>query len=155
MYTTALAERYVPTLVKEIKCFGQVETGKAVDTIFLGGGTPSLLSPAQLEMILSAVEERFVVSPGAEVTMEMNPGTVTPETLHAYRQLGVNRASFGAQTFDDNELARLGRSHTAEDTRRTFRDLRDAGFDNVSFDLIAGLPGQTLSGWRRNLDEAR
>ena len=154
MYTTALAERYVPTLVKEIKCFGQVETGKAVDTIFLGGGTPSLLSPAQLEMILGAVEERFVVSPGAEVTMEMNPGTVTPETLHAYRQLGVNRASFGAQTFNDNELARLGRSHTAEDTRRTFRDLRDAGFDNVSFDLIAGLPGQTLSGWRRNLDEA-
>src|SRR6267378_152223 len=154
MYTTALAERYVPTLVKEIKCFGQVETGKAVDTIFLGGGTPSLLSPAQLEMIVSAVEERFVVSPGAEVTMEMNPGTVTPETLHAYRQLGVNRASFGAQTFDDNELARLGRSHTAEDTRRTFRDLRDAGFDNVSFDLIAGLPGQTLDGWSRNLDEA-
>jgi oxygen-independent coproporphyrinogen-3 oxidase len=154
MYTTALAERYVPNLVKEIKCFGQVETGKVVDTIFFGGGTPSLLSPAQLEMVLSAVEERFVVSAGAEVTMEMNPGTVTPETLHAYRQLGVNRASFGAQTFDDNELARLGRSHTADDTRRTFRELRDAGFDNVSFDLIAGLPSQTLSGWRRNLDEA-
>jgi oxygen-independent coproporphyrinogen-3 oxidase len=154
IYTSALAERYVPNLVKEIKCFGQVEKAESVDSIFFGGGTPSLLSPAQLEMILTAVDQRFVVSAEAEVTMEMNPGTVTPETLHAYRQLGVNRASFGAQTFDDNELARLGRSHTADDTHRTFRDLRDAGFDNVSFDLIAGLPGQTLSGWRRNLDEA-
>src|SRR5688572_26786079 len=84
----------------------------------------------------------------------MNPGTVTEETLVAFQQLGVNRASFGAQTFDDHELARLGRSHTADDTRRTFHYLRGAGFDNVSFDLIAGLPGQTLDGWNRNLDEA-
>jgi oxygen-independent coproporphyrinogen-3 oxidase len=131
-----------------------VEKAERVDSIFFGGGTPSLLAPAQLEMILTAVEERFVVSAEAEVTMEMNPGTVTPETLHAYRQVGVNRASFGAQTFDDRELARLGRSHTADDTRRTFRELRDAGFDNVSFDLIAGLPGQTLEGWLRNLEES-
>ena len=154
MYTSALAERYVPNLAKEIKSFHEVETAETVDTIFFGGGTPSLLSPAQVEMILNAVEERFTVSAGAEVTMEMNPGTVSGETLSAYRRLGVNRASFGAQTFDDNELARLGRSHTADDTRRTFRYLRDAGFDNVSFDLIAGLPGQTLDGWSRNLDEA-
>jgi oxygen-independent coproporphyrinogen-3 oxidase len=134
--------------------FARVEQAEPVDTIFFGGGTPSLLSSPQVEMILTAVNERFEVSADAEVTMEMNPGTVTPETLHAYRQLGVNRASFGAQTFDDGELARLGRSHTADDTRRTFRYLRDAGFDNVSFDLIAGLPGQTLAGWSRNLDEA-
>lgn len=154
MYTPALAERYVPNLAKEIKSFSEVETAETVDTIFFGGGTPSLLSPAQVDMILNAVEERFTVSAGAEITMEMNPGTVTPETLSTYRQSGINRASFGAQTFDDNELARLGRSHTADDTRRTFRYLRDAGFDNVSFDLIAGLPGQTLDGWRRNLDEA-
>lgn len=154
MYTSALAERYVFNLVKEIKSFGAVETAETVDTIFFGGGTPSLLSPAQVEMILNAVVERFTVSAGAEITMEMNPGTVTPKTLNAFRQLGVNRASFGAQTFDDNELARLGRSHSAHDTRRTFRYLRDAGFDNVSFDLIAGLPGQTLDGWSRNLDEA-
>ena len=154
MYTAALAERYVPALAKEIESFGQVEIPSTVDTIFFGGGTPSLLSSAQVETILNAVDERFTVSADAEVTMEMNPGTVVPETLSAYRQLGVNRASFGAQTFDDNELARLGRSHTADDTRRTFRYLRDAGFDNVSFDLIAGLPGQTLDGWNRNLDEA-
>ena len=154
MYTSALAERYVPNLAREIKTFSEVETPETVDTIFFGGGTPSLLSAAQVETILNALQERFLVSAEAEVTMEMNPGTVTPETLQAYRQLGVNRASFGAQTFDDSELARLGRSHTADDTRRTFRYLRDAGFDNVSFDLIAGLPGQTLEGWSRNLDEA-
>jgi oxygen-independent coproporphyrinogen-3 oxidase len=72
----------------------------------------------------------------------------------AFRSLGINRASFGAQTFDDRELAKLGRSHTAADTRRTFADLRTAGFENINFDLIAGLPGQTLLGWQRNVDEA-
>ena len=115
MYTAALAQHYVPHLAKEIKSFGTVEKPSTVDTIFFGGGTPSLLTSAQLETILNAVLERFAVSSGAEVTMEMNPGTVAPETLSAYRNLGVNRASFGAQTFDDNELARLGRSHTADD----------------------------------------
>ena len=154
MYTSVLAERYVANLVKEIMSFGGIETTETVNTIFFGGGTPSLLSPTQVEMILNAVVERFAVSAGAEITMEMNPGTVTPKTLNAFRQLGINRASFGAQTFDDSELARLGRSHSADDTRRTFGYLRDAGFDNVSFDLIAGLPGQTLDGWSRNLDEA-
>ncbi|MEP6707602.1 MAG: radical SAM family heme chaperone HemW [Pyrinomonadaceae bacterium] len=154
LYTSALADRYVPSLVNEIKSFRGVETAETVDTIFFGGGTPSLLSPIQVETILDAVQERFEVSTGAEITIEINPGTVSLEILKAFRQLGVNRASFGAQTFDDHELARLGRSHSADDTRRTFRYLRDAGFDNVSFDLIAGLPGQTLDGWNRNLDEA-
>jgi oxygen-independent coproporphyrinogen III oxidase len=154
MYESAMADRYVLNLAREIELFGEVELAEPVDTIFFGGGTPSLLSPVQVETILKAVQGRFIVSAGAEVTMEMNPGTVTPEGLAAFRRLGVNRASFGAQTFDDNELARLGRSHSADDTRRTFAHLREAGFDNVSFDLIAGLPGQTLAGWRRNLDEA-
>jgi len=154
MYTSALAERYVANLAKEIKSFSEVEDAETVDTIFFGGGTPSLLSPSQVEMILNAVGERFTVAAHAEITMEMIPGTVTPKTLKAFRQLGINRASFGAQTFDDNELARLGRSHTADDTHLTFRYLREAGFDNISFDLIAGLPGQTLDGWSRNLEEA-
>ncbi|HEV2884523.1 MAG TPA: radical SAM family heme chaperone HemW, partial [Pyrinomonadaceae bacterium] len=153
MYTADLAERYVRSLVKEIESFGE-DSKRPVDTIYFGGGTPSLLSPAQLETLLRIVSERFTVSPGVEVTMEMNPGTVTPEKLADFKTLGINRASFGAQTFNDSELARLGRSHTAQETRQTFRYLRDAGFDNVSFDLIAGLPGQTLDGWHRNLDEA-
>jgi oxygen-independent coproporphyrinogen III oxidase len=125
-----------------------------VDTIYFGGGTPSLLAPAQIERIIGAVRSAFDVSPGAEITMEMNPATVTPETLAAYRGLGVNRASFGVQTFDDRALKLLARGHDADDARNTFRLLREAGFDNVSFDLIAGLPGQALDDWEQNLDGA-
>jgi oxygen-independent coproporphyrinogen-3 oxidase len=154
MYEAATAERYVLSIVSEIESWREVENVGCVDTIYFGGGTPSLLSPAQVETLLQTVHARFTVSDSAEVTMEINPGTVTREMLESFRRLGVNRASFGAQTFDDGELARLGRSHSADDTRRTFRYLRDAGFDNVSFDLIAGLPGQTMAGWQRNLDEA-
>jgi oxygen-independent coproporphyrinogen-3 oxidase len=154
MYSAAMAERYVLSLVNEIGSWCEVEPPETVDTIYFGGGTPSLLSPVQLETLLKAVSKRFTVLDNAEVTIEINPGTVTPAALAAFRALGVNRASFGAQTFDDGELARLGRSHTADETRRTFRYLRDAGFDNISFDLIAGLPGQTMAGWRRNLAEA-
>ncbi|MGH9931868.1 MAG: radical SAM family heme chaperone HemW [Pyrinomonadaceae bacterium] len=154
MYHAETAERYVRILVNEIGSWRLVEPPETVDTIYFGGGTPSLLSPGQLENLLNAVHQRFAVSANAEVTIEINPGSATPERLAAFRSLGVNRASFGAQTFDDSELARLGRSHSSDDTRRTFRYLRDAGFDNVSFDLIAGLPGQTMAGWRRNLDEA-
>lgn len=154
MYSAAMAERYVLSLINEIGSWREVEPPENVDTIYFGGGTPSLLSPAQLETLLNAVRERFTVSADAEVSIEINPGSVTHEALAAFRGLGINRASFGAQTFDDGELARLGRSHTSDDTRRTFRYLRDAGFDNISFDLIAGLPGQTMAGWRRNLDEA-
>jgi oxygen-independent coproporphyrinogen-3 oxidase len=154
MYSAEASGRYVRALLSEIESWGVADPPEPVDTIYFGGGTPSLLSPGQLETLLNAVYKRFKLAPNAEVTMEINPGTVTEETLAAFRSLGVNRASFGAQTFDDNELARLGRSHSAEDTRRTFQHLRDAGFRNVSFDLIAGLPGQTMAGWRRNLDES-
>lgn len=142
------------SVVNEIASWCEVDQPKAVDTIYFGGGTPSLLSPAQLDALLKGVRKRFDVSPNAEVTMEMNPGTVSQKTLTVFRELGINRASFGAQTFDDRELARLGRSHTVADTRQTFLLLREAGFTNVSFDLIAGLPGQTLSAWLHNLDEA-
>ncbi|MDQ6653345.1 MAG: radical SAM family heme chaperone HemW [Acidobacteriota bacterium] len=154
MYSATLAERYVLSVAKEISNWSLIGKAETIDTIYFGGGTPSLLSPFQLKTLLEAVRGRFEVSSGAEVTMEMNPGTVTPETLIEFRKLGVNRASFGAQTFNDLELARLGRSHTSDDTRRTFRYLRDCGFDNASFDLIAALPGQTMAGWKRNLDEA-
>lgn len=159
-YDGPLAERYVRAVAHEIKGFdaagklSQINANDEVDTIYFGGGTPSLLSPAQVERLLRAVHERFRVAPGAEVTMEMNPGTVTQDALREYRRLGVNRASFGAQTFDDRELKRLGRRHTAEDVRRTIQDLRAAGFVNISFDLIAGLPAQSLAAWAHNLREA-
>ncbi|HEX5602606.1 MAG TPA: radical SAM family heme chaperone HemW [Pyrinomonadaceae bacterium] len=152
LYQSELAERYVQGLVNEIK--GSRYAGEVVETIYFGGGTPSLLAPAQLERILASLYERFKIASGAEITLEINPGSATPEKLRAFRSLGVNRASFGAQTFDDAELAKLGRSHNSADTLRTFAHLREAGFENVSFDLIAGLPGQTLEGWQQNIKQA-
>jgi oxygen-independent coproporphyrinogen-3 oxidase len=152
IYQSELAERYVRALVDEIE--SSQLSGAGVETIYFGGGTPSLLEPAQLQRIVTALRERFDIDTAAEITLEINPGSVTPAKLREFRELGINRASFGAQTFDDRELAKLGRSHTAADARRTFHDLRAAGFANVSFDLIAGLPGQTLAGWERNVAEA-
>lgn len=154
-------ERYVKALVREIDLFRsgtveQMEQGgtKAIDTVYFGGGTPSLLSADQVERIIVAVKDKFDLSTDHEITMEMNPATVTLETLRHYRSLGVNRASFGVQTFNDRSLKLLARGHDANDARETFKMLRDAGFDNVSFDLIAGLPNQTLADWEKNLDEA-
>jgi oxygen-independent coproporphyrinogen-3 oxidase len=159
-----IVESYVSALVKEIGNFDNaakplltIVASSAltdVDTIYFGGGTPSLLSPKQLEKILNSFHKKFSCVADAEITMEMNPATVTLETLKDYKNLGVNRASFGAQTFDDTELKRLGRKHTASDVRETIELLRAAGFTNVSFDLIAGLPRQTLKDWERNLGEA-
>jgi len=180
MYESDLAETYVVALCCEISKWKEIENPFAVDTIYFGGGTPSLLAPAQIERILKAVHERFEVVNGAEVTIELNPGSVgaqqanihrrDPENaevaqrnnetelplrkLHDFRRLGINRASFGAQTFDDQELKQLGRTHTSADIPATFQRLREAGFEDINFDLIAGLPGQTLRGWKRNLDLA-
>jgi len=113
-----------------------------------------MLSPHQIERIVETVRECFDVSSDAEVTMEINPGSVTDAVLKEFRDAGINRASFGAQTFDDVELARLGRAHDSVDITKTFHLLRAAGFDNVSFDLIAGLPGQLMSTWERNVERA-
>jgi len=171
MYEAAAADRYVPALVKEIERWQEVAAPAEIDTIYFGGGTPSLLSLAQLESILTVVRRRFVVAAGAEITVEINPGdggthpsqqSANPtENLQSQkrffrglRDLGVNRASFGAQTFNDRELKLLGRTHDGRDIRTTFETLRGCGFDNISFDLIAGLPGQTLGGWKENLDHA-
>src|SRR5215217_5604952 len=152
LYQSELAERYVRALINEIQT--SRNNGENVDTIYFGGGTPSLLGPSQLERILAALYDSFKIATGPEITLEINPGSATPEKLRAFCSLGVNRASFGAQTFDNAELAKLGRSHDSAAALRTFADLRDAGFANVSFDLIAGLPGQTLTGWQRNIKQA-
>jgi oxygen-independent coproporphyrinogen-3 oxidase len=160
MYEGAAAERYVRALTKEISGWNELDSPQSVDTIYLGGGTPSLLSVQQLEMLLSAVRGRFVVEENVEITLEINPGDGGVDrqsrlaTMCDWRQLGINRASFGAQTFDDEELKMLGRTHDAVDIGQTFELLRDAGFANINFDLIAGLPHQTLAGWKRNLRRA-
>ncbi len=153
-------ERYTEALCTELHRFSDanpkshIPNPKSVGSIYFGGGTPSLLSPAQVKRILESVRTQFDVAADSEITMEMNPATVTAETLAGYRSLGVNRASFGVQTFDDHDLKLLARGHDANDARTTFRLLREAGFDNISFDLIAGLPGQSLENWESNLGEA-
>ncbi len=148
-----VVDRYVDAICFEIHDF-RSEIPCGIDTIYFGGGTPSLLTPAQLEQTIQCIRSRFTVSAFAEITMEMNPATVTPESLAQYRDLGVNRASFGVQSFDGRQLQLLGRGHDVKDVRETIRTLREAGFANVSFDLIAGLPDQTPDQWNRDLDEA-
>jgi oxygen-independent coproporphyrinogen III oxidase len=152
IYESEIAARYVEALVREIAA--SPYRSQRVDTVYFGGGTPSMLSPTQIERIMETVADSFAVDSAAEVTMEINPGSVTEQQLIAFKNTGVNRASFGAQTFDDRELAKLGRSHTSADTLKTFEALRAAGFANINFDLIAGLPGQTIFGWQRNVELA-
>lgn len=156
-------ERYTAALCAEISNFkiqnsnpkSQIPNPKPeIETIYFGGGTPSLLSAKQLEKILEAIHQKFTVESKIEFTLEMNPATVTLEKLRDFRGLGVNRASFGVQTFNDRALKLLARGHDANDARRTFELLRTSGFDNISFDLIAGLPNQTLQDWEKNLTEA-
>jgi len=160
MYEGALAERYVAAVISEIESWREVAAPSPVDTVYFGGGTPSLLAPAQIESILTAVRSRFEIVAGAEITLEINPGdggasaAAKQQNFSELRGLGVNRASFGAQTFDGRDLKQLGRTHSADDIPKTFQQLRDAGFANLNFDLIAGLPGQTLAGWQRNLEQA-
>lgn len=162
IYDPDRAEQYTNSLIKEIYLWHEVETPELIDTIYFGGGTPSLLAPRQLERVIETLTSSFKIELKAEITIEINPGFAgssvsaesSEETLKAFRQLGINRASFGAQTFNDRDLARLGRSHTSADSIQTFNSLRRAGFDNISFDLIAGLPGQTMGGWEHNLEQA-
>jgi oxygen-independent coproporphyrinogen-3 oxidase len=153
-YDEALAARYLPALEREIRVAGARDGRPRADTIFFGGGTPSLLPAAELAGLLSALRDAFDVAPDAEITVEMNPGTLTPEKLGVYREAGVTRASVGVQSFDDDELRSIGRVHDADEARAAVRMLREAGFDNVSLDLIAGLPNQSREVWRHNLDEA-
>jgi oxygen-independent coproporphyrinogen-3 oxidase len=127
--------------------------GKAAifKTVYLGGGTPSLLRPRQIERILTELHSRFRVAPDAEVTLEANPGTVTLETLGAYRAVGISRLSIGVQSFDDRELCAIGRIHDRAEALRCVELARTAGFKNLGIDLIYSIPGQTLEQWEQNL----
>ena len=123
-----------------------------IETIFLGGGTPSLLEPEDMAGLLDAVRERFAVGPDAEVTVECNPESVSRGKLAAYRAAGVNRISLGVQSLDDRILPRLGRLHDARGARAAFEAAREAGCDNVSVDLMYGLPAQDPDTWSRSVE---
>jgi oxygen-independent coproporphyrinogen-3 oxidase len=124
------------------------------DTIYFGGGTPSLLEGAEVARLLGACAESFHLAPDLEVTLEANPETVTMERLEAFHAAGVNRISFGVQSFRDDELRRLSRLHDAARAREALHEARDAGFDNVSLDLMMWLPGQRVHEWLESVDEA-
>jgi len=148
---TQSVEDFLGGLVREIALRGERYGTAVYDTVFFGGGTPSLLTPRQLADILRQLHRTFRISPDAEITLETNPGTVTRQTLRAFRALGVNRLSVGVQSFHDRELAVLGRIHDGEAARQCVRDARDAGFPAVGMDLIYSIPGQTLADWDASL----
>jgi oxygen-independent coproporphyrinogen-3 oxidase len=126
----------------------------AVHSIFFGGGTPSLLGPAQIRTVLDACQERFRLAAGAEVTVEANPGDLDAGRVAAYLAAGVNRLSLGIQSFDDRLLRLLGRRHTALEAEQAFRQARAGGAANISLDLMYGLPGQSAAHWRATLERA-
>src|SRR5436190_10145208 len=153
LFDAALKERYVEALVQEIARAGQAgRAGEAADTIYFGGGTPSLLEPGDVARIIAACEAAFDLAADREVTLEANPETVSEARLAAFRTAGVNRLSFGVQSFLDDELRRLGRLHGAERAREALAEARRCGFDNVSLDLMMWLPGQSVAQWLQSVD---
>lgn len=146
---------YTRALLKEIGFYGQ-KYGKEfkADSIFFGGGTPSLMEPEFMEKILKALKRNFFIAQNSEITVECNPATLTEEKLLEYRRLGVNRLSIGAQSFDDEILRGLGRVHKAGDITETFELARSCGFDNISLDLMFAVPGQNMANWRASVKKA-
>ncbi|HWO01058.1 MAG TPA: coproporphyrinogen-III oxidase family protein [Blastocatellia bacterium] len=156
-----VAARYVAAVRDEIAWWGRTMAGQSsaekrteIDTIYFGGGTPSLIEAQQIVSLVKACRAAFEVSPDAEITIEINPATLAPPKLETWLRGGINRASVGVQSFIDRELVSLSRTHTASAARRTIEVLRQAGFNNISLDLIAGLPEQTLEDWEWNLRQA-
>lgn len=152
----SLVARYVEAVQPEVRIASRNAevAGRTVATIFFGGGTPSLIQTEQLRRIIDQCYTAFDVAPGAEVTLEANPGTVCPDKLQALRQAGFNRISIGAQSFQPHILQRLGRTHTAEESVVCIRAARDAGFENVSLDLISSVPGGSVDDWKSDLEMA-
>jgi oxygen-independent coproporphyrinogen-3 oxidase len=139
----APTDRYLDALVVDLDTESDRADGREIETVFLGGGTPSLFAPAQIARLIEAVDARLRLAPRAEITMEANPGTVECGSPAGYRAAGINRVSIGAQSFDDASLQRLGRIHSSQDIRRSVDEFIAAGFDNLNLDLMHGLPGQT------------
>jgi oxygen-independent coproporphyrinogen III oxidase len=151
---TVLKDRYLTALRREIGMASRRPHATAVDTIYLGGGTPSVLTPEEIDRILSEIGRCFTVAEDAERTIEVNPGTTTRESLGMLRQLGMNRISIGVQSFDDRVLSFLGRIHTVAEARSCIETAREVGFENISIDLICAIPGQSRRGWENTLTAA-
>ena len=149
-------EQYVDKLIEEIKAhktYTVQASDTKVSTIFLGGGTPSILEARQIIKIFETLRTTFDIAENAEITIEANPGTVTTEKLQAYKQCGINRISFGLQSTNNEELKLLGRIHTYEEFLESFQLARECGFENINVDLISAIPKQTLSSWEETLQK--
>lgn len=155
-YDPAGAGVYIEALLKEMSLWREELSGeeREVSTLYIGGGTPTCLRAGELAAVIEEVSRCFLPLPGWEVTVEANPGTVDAEYLKTLRRAGVNRLSLGVQSFDDRLLKILGRAHSARCARQALYWAREAGFDNLSIDLIYGIPGQAHSTWRSTLKEA-
>lgn len=144
---------YLDSLRAEIN-LRQADAPQGVSTLFIGGGTPTALNEEEMAVFLEILRQGFDLEESEERTMEGNPGTLTPEKLTLMRRQGINRISLGAQSFNDFLLRQIGRIHTAQEIREGVRQVREAGFNNLNLDLMFGLPGQTLTDWRKTLEEA-
>ncbi len=151
--TSPTISQYVDRLIAEIQATPVIEADP-LETVFFGGGTPSLLAVSQIETILDAVDQRFGIAPAAEISMEMDPATFELGHAQGYRAAGINRVSLGVQAFQDEVLAASGRFHRRKDIFRAVEILQQADFSNFSLDLISGLPHQTLENWQTTLTEA-
>lgn len=149
---------YLAALHQEILCCGKDREDSLVTSVFVGGGTPSLLTGDEVASLFRILRQQFVFSEDAEITLEANPGTLTGANLKGYRKAGVNRLSIGCQSVHDDELQRLGRIHRFADFQESFALARKAGFANINVDLMSALPGQDLASWedclRRVMDFA-
>jgi oxygen-independent coproporphyrinogen-3 oxidase len=144
---TGSVETYLSALDAEIAVREAQAREVTFETVYFGGGTPSLLTPSQIQRIMNSLRSAFEILSGAEVTLEVNPGTVTADTLSGFRQTGINRLSIGIQSFRDEELRFLGRIHDSRQASQCIDAAREAGFQNISIDLIYSLPGQTTAEW--------
>jgi oxygen-independent coproporphyrinogen-3 oxidase len=146
-------KQYVEKLLSDLESLLPSVWGRRLTSVFIGGGTPSLFSPQSIDTLLSGVRARMPLEPGAEITLEANPGTVEAARFRGFRDAGVNRLSIGVQSFDDRMLAALGRIHSAEEAKRAI-DAARATFDNVNIDLMYGLPAQTMAMARADIEAA-
>lgn len=145
-------KRYTEALIKEIQERARALRGYNITTVFVGGGTPSILPSGQMTYILNELHRNFTIEAGAEITLEANPGTVTANKLAAWKEAGANRLSIGLQSADDRELALLGRIHTWQDFLDTYGLARHEGFTNINVDLISAIPGQNAHSWKKSLE---
>lgn len=147
-------EEYTHALVREIEQRCDYLPSKQISTIYFGGGTPSLMEEKQLEMVLQTIRSKYDVEADAEITLEANPGDLTEEKLLVLHQIGFNRLSIGIQSFHDEMLKTIGRRHTSEQAISAVSMARKVGFNNISIDLIYGLPGQSLDEWQQEVEQA-